>query len=242
MRVEESRLHIVIQEAVLYRVLRTDESPHIEGIIAKDPYAHCDLEDHVASGSKRGHRSQFITFTTDFKAAIVYGKRNITNRKNIKAIRVVVVDQNQLQRDYNLSIKDVSTGVGLNTRRAKNFAKMAKEVVVEGFIQPEYVIAELRVTPCDWGILDIISIYERPSWAVTMADPVIRISRRKPHNQPTNYSTWGNGHRQGNGGKEILALLGIMLFALVVCGSSNSGTVALTGGLIFALIVFICLN
>jgi len=114
----------------VYRVVRADEDL-AQGLTAKDPTAQYTLEGHILNGSKSWFRSQFISTTTDFAYASGHAIRN--------NLRLVQIDLDKVVgKAYDLSTSE-GRDLYLRGTTAKNYAKRASEITVEGYIPPDAV-------------------------------------------------------------------------------------------------------
>lgn len=113
----------------LYRVLRENEDP-TKGLFPKAPFAHHSPQQHVAFGSWTP--TQFISTSKDPESAL----RWICKARNPNGRKVVKIHVNPELRSR---LVDLSCGQNLTGVTARNFAKSAKEVLIEGPVPPELI-------------------------------------------------------------------------------------------------------
>ena len=111
---------------IIYRILRTDESCST-GLIAKDPTAEKKALSHVNCGSRRGYKSQFISFTSSLEVANYY------REKFGSTLQIAQVDISSIPTTCN--IFDLTNAENrqlyLGNAVCKNFAKASCEVLLE---------------------------------------------------------------------------------------------------------------
>lgn len=112
----------------VYRVIRADEDPSA-GLWAKNPAATYTPEGHLLHGSRPGFASQYISATTDLQLARRWAART--------GERLVEIDLTKVQA----KVIDLSSTTVRNTYlrgvTARNRARAASEVLIEGFVPPE---------------------------------------------------------------------------------------------------------
>ena len=120
----------------LYRLLRDDENPQINGITAFMPNAIMSVHEHVSGGSYTS--SQYISTCATWEAVVEFASRSTTFPRRVATINAQAL---------------TSTGVGfidltteekrwmlLNDDRARNFARKFQEVLIVGEIPPSCIV------------------------------------------------------------------------------------------------------
>ncbi|XP_052769733.1 uncharacterized protein LOC128209648 isoform X1 [Mya arenaria] len=176
---DEDTLYVVrcAEDRFLFRVLRDEERPENDGIVAKDPSAAIGLTQHVENGSRLSHKSQYISCSKNFEAAIQIGLRNIEHYYS-DHINIVLIDRTGLDNDKCVVIHDTSNGQGLVTQKAQHYAKNAKEVVIKGHVKRNHIVAILYIKPRACNSYITVERYIHNWWCMSKAGPIITIAQR----------------------------------------------------------------
>lgn len=122
--------------ANLYRLLREDEDPKRDGLMAQDPFAKASVHDHVSYGSTS--RSQYISTSATWNAVATFAFHKKAFPKLIAKINV-----KKLQRIGGVSFVDLTKEENrtnyLLDSRASNFARKFEEVLIVGKIPPSCI-------------------------------------------------------------------------------------------------------
>ena len=121
------------QYSRLYRLLREDERPKEEGIIAEKPNANESVHFHVDHGSN--HSTQFISTSTSMDSARAFARWRSPRGKRIATINVDELTKLGDVYYVDLTIAD-NRSEYLNNRRAEGRARKYGEVVILGDIPP----------------------------------------------------------------------------------------------------------
>lgn len=113
----------------MYRVLRDDES-YTDGLYPKDIYSQVSLIDHVEHGSRKGHKSKFISCCKT-KNGVKRMAGYINSTKPVVRINVTKLDSKnvtvidltnwRIRQQQNLKA----------SQRACNYAEMYEEVILQ---------------------------------------------------------------------------------------------------------------
>lgn len=113
----------------MYRVLRDDES-YTDGLYPKDIYSQVSLIDHVEHGSRKGHKSKFISCCKT-KNGVKRMAGYINSTKHVVRINVTKLDSKnvtvidltnwRIRQQQNLKA----------SQRACNYAEMYEEVILQ---------------------------------------------------------------------------------------------------------------
>lgn len=113
----------------MYRVLRDDES-YTDGLYPKDIYSQVSLIDHVENGSRKGHKSKFISCCKTkngvkrmagcIKSTKPVVRINVT-KLDSKNVTVIDLTDRRIRRQQNLKA----------SQRACNYAEMYEEVILQ---------------------------------------------------------------------------------------------------------------
>ncbi|XP_052812334.1 uncharacterized protein LOC128239922 [Mya arenaria] len=128
----------------LYRVLRDFERPRHRGIRARNPNARYSISQHVEYGNKQlpaFSGTRYISCSSEYNVAYEFGLKAVRSGK-CKSIRLCVLDRSGLEKDPFIRVFDLYKGPSAQklSPKAKVYAKRYKEVVVEDFIPPCYVV------------------------------------------------------------------------------------------------------
>lgn len=119
----------------VYRALTKQQNADFlngKDILAKDPYADAAMSDHVRGNKKC---TQWISTTKNLY--ILFAQR-----KNMDFNAAIIRIDLDIAEQYGARVFDISTDemqekYGIYGKRAKNFAKGEREVLIEGFIPKE---------------------------------------------------------------------------------------------------------
>ena len=121
------------QESRLYRLLREDEQPKEEGIIAQSPNANKSVQEHVNFGSN--FTSQFISTSASMSAVRAFASRRFSKGKRIATINVDELTKLGDVYYVDLTIPDNRYKYRLEGR-AFTVARKYTEVLILGDIPP----------------------------------------------------------------------------------------------------------
>lgn len=114
----------------MYRVLRDDES-YTYGLKPKDIYSQVSLIDHVEHGSKKGHKSKFISCCKT-KDGVKRMAGYINSTKTVVRINVTKLDSKNVTvidlSEWKIRYQNLKA-----SPRACNYAEMYKEVILQPF-------------------------------------------------------------------------------------------------------------
>jgi len=123
------------KQDIVFRVLRPDENPSA-GLFPKNPQATTKLEGFVRRGSVL--RTQFIATTRDLNVAI---RRSLMSGGR----RIVRIDLSKVTgKVFDLTVESTRKAL-LKSPVARNFAKDAAEVVIEGSVPPHAIKGFVRI-------------------------------------------------------------------------------------------------
>ena len=124
------------QYSRLYRLLREDERPKEEGIIAEKPTANKSVHDHVNFGSR--FCSQFISTSASMSSA-----RAFANWRSPIGKRIATIKVDELTKLGDVYYVDLTIGVNrddyLDDLCAERRAKKYNEVLILGDIPPSCI-------------------------------------------------------------------------------------------------------
>lgn len=112
----------------MYRVLRDDES-YTDGLYPKDIYSQVSLIDHVENGSRKGHKSQFISCCKT-KNGVKRMAGFIKSTKPVVRINVTKLDSKNVTV-IDLTDRRVRQQNLKASQRACNYAEMYEEVILQ---------------------------------------------------------------------------------------------------------------
>ena len=121
----QAKCKTIDQTTYIYRTLRPDEDCH-RGLVAKDSHGRKTVHDHVANGSQRGFKSQFISATTELHIAHRWQNKG----HNLRIAQISRRDM--LYADcspYDLNSSHI-VNQHLRDNKAKGFARASCEVVL----------------------------------------------------------------------------------------------------------------
>ena len=128
----EKKCRTYSQTKVLYRVLRPKDDPLPEnckqGLIAKNTTAKKTLQDHVANGSKKDYKSQYISTGTNLRVLEERLKKNKSSRKIVCITAADVKKAGCTVYDFNVA---AVMKKHLKTKKAQNYARALCEVVLK---------------------------------------------------------------------------------------------------------------
>lgn len=118
------------EDEYVYRVLRDDES-YTYGLKPKDIYSQVSLIDHVEHGSKKGHKSKFISCCKT-KDGVKRMAGYINSTKTVVRINVTKLDSKNVTvidlSEWKIRYQNLKA-----SPRACNYAEMYKEVILQPF-------------------------------------------------------------------------------------------------------------
>ena len=121
------------QHSRLYRLLRKDEQPKEEGIIARSPNANKSVQEHVNFGSN--FTSQFISTSASMPAVRAFARRRFPIGKRIATINVD--ELTKLGDVYYIDLTDRDNRDKYRLEgRAEAVARKFTEVLILGDIPP----------------------------------------------------------------------------------------------------------
>ena len=124
------------QYSRLYRLLREDEKPKEEGIIAESPNANVSVHFHVDHGSN--HRTQFVSASSCMSSARAFARWRSPTGKRIATINVDELTKLGDVYYVDLTIAD-NRSEHLNSRRSQGRARKYDEVMILGDIPPSCI-------------------------------------------------------------------------------------------------------
>ena len=130
------------QYRFLYRLLRPDENPQVNGIKAECPGANVSVHEHVSTGSNR--KSQYISSCASPEAVETFAERSSTFPKRVAKINVDELEDIGEARFIDLTEWDNRLDL-LEDDKAMNFARKFEEILIVGEIPTSCIVQIYRI-------------------------------------------------------------------------------------------------
>ena len=132
------------QHPYLYRLLRPDENPSDNGIVAKSPGANVSVQIHVETGSRGIGGSAYISTSASMEAVKEFASHTYTRPKRIAAINTATLQAAGTARFLDLTVHENRVSF-LDSGTAYNFANKFAEVLVSGQIPRHCIIRVFQI-------------------------------------------------------------------------------------------------
>ena len=125
------------QYSYLYRLLRSDEYPQVNGIAAQWPGGTVSVHDHVSGGSYAP--SQFVSTCATWEAVVMFAAHSTTYPKQVAVINELALSNTGVAGFIDLT-KQYNRLNLLHDDRAMNFARKFQEVLITGQIPASCIV------------------------------------------------------------------------------------------------------